>query len=247
MKQFITKFQIVMFFAVFSMLFITRASAQEGGEDNFSFSVSLNSDQFFGYYPFFQGSYSMGESADFTFYGIMWSSGTGGDWGNWTEFGVGFNFDAGGGITFNPQVGVLGGNLLSSGAGGPAVFGDGIVPNLTVGLDKEKIEGQIYIGYYAPLRDEAPADGTTLSYLHYWVNTGLKASDTFSFGAHYEQLTNTGGSNVDESTDVYQWLGPYIQFAKAGGGPFARLSFGTDLVDEATNDSFFKLSTGFNF
>lgn len=229
-----------------TVLFMTSVMAQEEEEENdFTFNVTLNSDQFFGFYPVFQGGYSISEKTDFTFYGILWSGGTGGGWGNWTEFGVGLNFKVAEGIAVNPQIGILGGNLLSSGATGSGRLGDGIVPNLTVNLNKTKTEGQIYAGLYAPLRNEAPATGTTLSYLHYWANYGYKFSPFFSLGAHYEHLINTGGSNRETSTDVYQWLGPYIQFAKPGGGPFARFSFGTDLVEG--NDSFFKLTTGFSF
>lgn len=228
-------------------LFSSAAMAQE--EKQFNFSATLNSDQFFGFYPTFQGSYGVSDKTAFTFYGILWSGGTGGNWGNWTEFGIGANFQAAEGLSINPQIGILGGNLLSSGTRGPAIFGDGIVPNLTVNLLREKTEGQFYFGYYAPLRDEAPVNatpaGTTLAYIHYWVNFGFRASQFFSLGAHYEHLINSGGSNVSESSDVYQWLGPYVQFAKPGGGPFARFSFGTDLVEG--NDSFFKLTTGFNF
>lgn len=216
--------------------------------DKFSFDVSLNSDQFFGFYPFFQGAYSLNETTDFTFYGILWSGGTGGGWGNWTEFGVGLNFTSIDGLDINPQIGFLGGNLLSSGANGdPGRFGDGWVPNLTVGLDKSGIEGELYIGMYLPLRNEAPTGGTTLSFLHYWANAGYQFSGLVSAGVHFEHLVNTGGSEVESSTDVYQWLGPYIQFSKPGGGPFARFSFGTELVKDAAADSFFKLTTGFSF
>lgn len=225
------------------MIFTEKSFAQE--EKEFNFSVTLNSDQFFGFYPAFQGSYGFTDKTALTFYGIHWGGGTGGAWGNWTEFGIGANFQAGDGLSINPQIGILGGNLLSSGTGGPAIFGDGIVPNLTVNLLKEKVEGQFYFGYYAPLRDEAPATGTTLSFIHYWLNLGYRANDFFSFGAHYEHLINSGGSDGRASTDTYQWLGPYVQFAKPGGGPFARFSFGTDLVEG--NDSFFKLTTGFSF
>jgi hypothetical protein len=229
----------------FMTLFSSAALAQE--EKQFNFSAALNSDQFFGFYPTFQGSYGFSDKAAFTFYGILWSGGTGGNWGNWTEFGIGANFQPAEGLSINPQIGILGGSLLSSGAGGPAVFGDGIVPNLTVNLLREKTEGQFYFGYYAPLRDEAPTlpQGTTLSFVHYWANFGFRASQFFSVGAHFEHLINSGGSNVAESTDLYQWLGPYVQFSKPGGGPFARFSFGTDLVEG--NDSFFKLTTGFSF
>ncbi len=217
--------------------------AQE--EKQFNFSVALNSDQFFGFYPTFQGSYGFSDKAALTFYGIHWGGGTGAAWGNWTEFGLGANFQAGEGLSINPQIGILSGSLLSSGAQGPAIFGDGIVPNLTVNLLKEKVEGQLYFGYYAPLRDEAPTTGSTYAYVHYWLSLGYRASDFFSFGAHYEHLINSGGSNIPASTDLYQWFGPYVQFSKPTGGPFARFSFGTDLVEG--NDSFFKLTTGFSF
>ncbi|MFC4873629.1 DUF6733 family protein [Negadavirga shengliensis] len=221
-------------------------------EDKFSFDITVNSDQFFGFYPFFAGSYEVSETSAFTFYGILWSGGTGGvqgagggGWGNWTEFGVGMNFDVADGLSINPQVGITGGNLLSSGTAGPSIFGDGIVPNLTIGLDKARTEGEIYFGFYSPLRNKAPEGGTTLSYIHYWANFGVKASDFFSIGLHYEQLTNAGGSNVTSSTDVYQWLGPYIQFSDPKGKAFARLSAGGDLVEG--NDSFFKVTTGLSF
>lgn len=225
--------------------------AQEEGR--FSFDVTLNSDQFFGFYPFFTGAYGLTDQVDFTFYGILWSGGTGGvqgagggGWGNWTEFGIGVGFNPAPGLSISPQIGILGGNLLSSGTAGPSIIGDGIVPNLTIVLDGARTEGEIYGGFYTPLRNmTTEANQTTLSYLHYWANFGFKANNFLSFGAHYEHLINTGGSNVTASSDVYQWLGPYIQFSKPTGGAFSRFSFGTDLVEG--NDSFFKLTTGFSF
>lgn len=233
-------------FSVLSLIILLSSSASFAQDDDrFSFDVSLNSDQFFGFYPFFSGAYGVSDNLDFTFYGILWSGGTGGGWGNWTEFGVGVNFPVADGVNINPQVGILGGSLLSSGATGAGILGDGIVPNVLIGLDRAKTEGEIYLGYYAPLRDEAPANGTTLAYLHYWANFGYKVSDVFSLGGHFEHLVNTGGSNVSSSEDYYQWLGPYIQFTSPSGEPFARFAFGTDLVEG--NDSFFKLTAGFGF
>jgi hypothetical protein len=245
MKKRITNFQtnLLIMFMIGFMWASTPSFAQDG--DRFNMNVTLNSDQFFGFYPFFQGTYQLNEGLDFTFYGILWSGGTGAAWGNWTEFGVGLGFQPSETLSITPQIGFLNGNLLSSGTSGPAIFGDGVVPNLTMNLNTAVTEGEIYAGYYAPLRNEAPTTGTTLSYLHYWANYGFKANQFFSFGAHYEHLVNTGGSNVSTSTDVYQWLGPYVSFKKPGGGPFARFSFGTDLVEG--NDSFFKLTTGFSF
>ena len=98
-----------------------------------------------------------------TFYGIHWGVGTTAAWGNWTEFGIRANFQAADGLSINPQIGLLGGNLLSSGTGELAIFGNGIVPNLTVNLLKENVEGQFYFGLYSALRNEAPPTGTTLA------------------------------------------------------------------------------------
>ncbi|TXK47957.1 hypothetical protein FVR03_08810 [Pontibacter qinzhouensis] len=236
---------------LFALLFVstsTSVMAQSSSEDDddFSFTVGLTSDQFFGFAPSFSGSYGLSSKVGLTFYGIMWSGGTGGAWGNWTEFGVGANFNLADGISFNPSLGVTGGNLLSSGTAGPAIFGDGIVPNMFLNLDKSNVEGEVYFGYYAPLRDKVPAEGgTTLSYIHYWANLGYKVNPRFSFGGHFEHLINSGGSNVTSSSDVYQWVGPYIQFSSPKHSIFGRLSAGGDLVEG--NDSFFKVSTGFSF
>ena len=239
-------------------LVLVSAPALAQEEDSrFSMDVTLNSDIFFGFYPFFAGSYSLNEKTAFTFYGILWSGANdgagfgGGAWGNWTEFGVGMNFDVADGININPQIGLLSGSL-TSGLGTP-VLGEGIVPNLTMGLDKAKAEGEIYIGYYHGFNHGNP---TTFNYLHYWANTGYKFTPFFSAGLHLEHLRFTGGSNLpsDASYDYYVALGPYVQFADPNGGAFARFTSGADLrsdeqVIKSTRKqpSFFKLTVGYSF
>ncbi|PRY88930.1 DUF6733 family protein [Mongoliibacter ruber] len=246
-------------FALSAMLIafnIGNVNAQE--EDKFSLDVTLNSDIFFGFYPFFAGSYSLSENTAFTFYGILWSGGTGGvqgtgggGWGNWTEFGVGMDFQVAEGININPQIGLLSGSL-TSGLGTP-VLGEGIVPNLTIGLDKAKTEGEFYLGYYYGFNHGNP---TTLNFLHYWANYGFKISPFFSAGLHFEQLSFTGGSEVasDDSFDYYVALGPYVQFADPKGGAFARFTSGADLRSTemvaksgTSQPSFFKLTVGYSF
>lgn len=247
MKKTFTK--ITLATCIACMCYFTTAfaqvSAQESDNDRFSMEVQLISDQFWGFYPYFSGAYSLNNKLDFTFYGIMWSAGEGQAWGNWTEFGVGVGFEAAKGIYVSPQIGILGGSLLSKGADGVGILGDGIVPNLTVNLKKTKTEGEAAIWYYVPLRDEAPLGGTTLAYLHYMAYYGYKVSDFFSLGAHYEHLINTGGSNVEAPATELQWLGAYIQFKKPTGGPFVRFTFGKDLYEG--NESFYRLATGFSF
>lgn len=214
-------------------------------EDRFTLDVTLFSDQFWGFYPYFSGAYKLNDTFDLTFYGIMWAGGEGAAWGNWTEFGVGIGFQAAEGVYISPQLGILGGSLLSKGADGAGILGDGIVPNVTLTLKKARTEGEAAVWYYAPLRNEAPLGGTTLSYLHYLANYGYKATDFFSFGAHYEHLINTGGSAIASASTELQWLGAYVQFKDPKGGAFVRFTFGTDLY--VGNESFYRLATGFRF
>ncbi|GAB5413971.1 MAG: hypothetical protein Cons2KO_15740 [Congregibacter sp.] len=225
----------------------TTAGVAHAEKGDLSGGVSFNSDAFFGVNPFASFAYDTG-SMDVTFYGIYWGAGTGQDWGNWTEFGVGVGFDAmDGDLYINPQIGFTSGNLLSSGTAEPGVVGDGIVPNLTMNYGTDDYEGQLYFGWYLPLQDTAPDDGTTLEYIHYWVNGGKKFGRYFSVGAHFEELRLSGGSDVS-SQDGYQWLGPYFQVSNGTTG--LRFSFGADLTDDDDSFSasdFYKLQFFYNF
>lgn len=210
----------------------------------FSLGVAINSDSFFGFYPTFAGSYTVSDTWAFTTYGIFWNGGRlGGSWGEWTEFGVGVAYNPTPWLSINPQIGFLGGNLLSSGAVSPeGVLGDGYVPNLTVNLNSDKWEGQLYTGFYLPLRDEAPAGATQLEFLHYWANVGYKVNQLVSVGVHHESLL--GGADLTAST-IYSWVGPYIQFRNQDTGIFVRFSGGWEV--EGTSDTFWKMAVGFNF
>lgn len=234
---------------LFFILFFTIdfSMAQENtDEKSIELSVSLNSDQFFGFYPFVQGIKPLNDKLNLSFYGIFWSGGTGANWGNWTEFGVGLNFEPMEGLAVTPQLGITGGNLLSSGTSQMGILSDGFVPNLTVKYDSRRLMSEFYTGFYLPLSDNTQnTTETTLSYTHYWLNAGIKSSTYLNLGFHYEHLINSGGSNVEESSDVYQWFGPFLEFSDPKGKHFTRFTFGTDLVEG--RDSFFKLTTGFNF
>jgi hypothetical protein len=205
------------------------------------FTLGLVSDTFFGFAPYVNGAYELDDTKKLTVYGIFWSGGTGQGWGNWAEFGGGVDFELADGVRFNPQLGFTNGNLLSSNTAGPSVAGDGIVPNFTLRVNKEKIEAEVYAGYYAPLRDEGT---TTSSFLHYWANAGYKFTDVVSAGGHFEHLY--GGAEGNRS-DVYMWAGPYVQFTDPHGRGFFRFAGGVDLEDGQNNNSFYKMSVGFNF
>ena len=230
----------------------TEAAANGGRSD--SFTVLMNQDAFFGFYPTFNGLIPVGENVDFSFYGILWTTtsfGNGGGNDLWTEFGVGAAFySMGGNLIVKPQLGVTNGALLSRGVrdandvptGTGGNFADGIVPSLTINYSDDAFEAEYYGGYYAALRNRN--DPGSLDFLHTWINAGAKFSDKFSAGAHYELLSNTRNVGGAEAV-VYQWVGPYVQI-KTDNGFFARFTAGAD-VEEGGDGDFYKLTAGFTF
>lgn len=227
------------------------------------FSVVLNQDAFFGFYPTFNGLIPVSENVDFSFYGILWTTpsfastalaGTGPS-GNdlWTEFGVGANFIlADGKLQVKPQIGITNGALLSGGVldandvptGTGSNFGDGIVPSLTINYSDDSFEAEYYGGYYAALANRN--NDAALDFLHTWINAGYKFTGNFSAGLHYELLSNTRTTYPGGSTAVvYQWLGPYVQFS-LDKGFFARFTAGAD-IEDGTDGDFYKLSVGMSF
>lgn len=234
--------------AALAVAVASPAAFADEADDNVSFSLSVTTDTFFGFAPMATGSVGLTDKLAFTVYGIYWSGGTGAAWGNWAEFGAGISLDLGA-ITLTPQIGLVNGNLLSKGAA-DGVFGgviaDGIVPNLTVDLDAAGVEGQIYVGYYAPLRTiENPETGSNYdqtAYIHYWTSAGYGVLPWLSFGAHFEHLW---GGAVGEGENVYQWIGPYVQVSMPSGRAGLSFAGGTDLVEGA--DSFYKMSMVVNF
>ncbi len=227
--------------------------AENGGRSD-SFTVALNQDSFFGFYPSFNGLIPVSENVDFSFYGILWTTdgfGTGLGSDLWTEFGVGAAIYSGG-FVIKPQIGLTNGALLSGGvvnnAGNPTGtggnFADGIVPSLTINYSDETFEAEYYGGYYAALRNRN--ENAALDFLHTWINAGYKFSDKISAGAHYELLSNTRNTFPTGATArVYQWVGPYVQF-KTSNGFFARFTAGAD-IESGNDGDFYKLSAGFTF
>lgn len=232
------------------------ALAQEGRKS--SYTISLNQDSFFGFYPTINGNLSLSKKVDWTFYGIFWTTpsfGTGGGGGLWTEFGTGVNISTFNGVLkLNPQIGILNGKLLSNGAF--PMFLEGAVPSITANLASSKLEGQYYLGYYTALRkgQVLSADRARLvdapvqnNFLHWWVNAGYKISSSVSVGAHYEHLRSNPSSGA--SSNVYKWAGPYVQ-ANLPKGLSLRLTGGWDVQDRPATDgtsSFYKMSASFGF
>ncbi|MFM7378085.1 MAG: DUF6733 family protein [Erythrobacter sp.] len=239
--------------AVTAAALAAAAQDTDNGGRSDSFTVVLNQDSFFGFYPSFNGLIPVSENVDFSFYGILWTTdafGTGLGSDLWTEFGVGAAIYSGG-FVIKPQIGLTNGALLSRGVrGGPnntptgtgGNFADGIVPSLTVNYLDDTFEAEYYGGYYAAFRNRN--DVGSLDFLHTWINAGYRFSDKISAGAHYELLSNTrnqGGATAR----VYQWVGPYVQF-KTSNGFFARFTAGAD-IESGNDGDFYKLSAGFTF
>ncbi|WP_298902914.1 DUF6733 family protein [uncultured Psychroserpens sp.] len=235
-------FTISMFLITYSLI----AQDDAATDDKIDFGLNLNHDAFFGFNPMMTFGYTINENSAITAYGIQWGAGTGSAWGQWTEFGLGYNKTLGY-FDINPQIGFTMGNLLSSGASQKGIVGDGIVPNLTVNYDSNKLEGQIYFGYYAALTDKTEVGDATNNYIHYWANFGFKVASFLSLGAHFEELYLSGGDinggGELDRTDGYKWLGPYLELKKGSSG--LRVSLGANLADEddrfAQND-FYKLT-----
>lgn len=238
------------------------AQSADGGREN-SYTVLMNQDSFFGFYPSFNGLLKINDGLDFSFYGILWTKpafGLGqGNTGDdlWTEFGAGVNLRLmEGKLLVKPQLGITNGSLLSGGdinpdpAGPPGAtqvtgsnFADGLVPSLTVNYADEKLEAEWYSGYYLALRNR---DDSGLDFLHYWANGGYKFSRYVSAGLHWEHLRNTRNSYAGGTDgDVYRWFGPYIQFTLPKGF-YARFTGGTDLEDDNDGD-FYKLNVAMTF
>lgn len=210
----------------------------------FGATVTLNSDTFFGFVPAFVGYYSMSDSMDLTAYGNFWSAGTlDSGFGNWNEFGLGVNFKLTDYLSFNPQIGLVSGSLLSSGGAAGGEIDDGWVPNFTLNYSSPKWEGQIYFGAYLPMDSYGPS---TFSYLHFWGNAGYRLNNVLSVGVHAEQLSGGQDLTTNISDAIYTWVGPYIQFRNPDKGLFVRFSGGLDTAG-GPNNTFYKMAVGFTF
>jgi hypothetical protein len=237
-----------------AILAAAAAQGEENGGRSDSFTVTINQDSFFGFYPSFNGLIPVSDNVDFSFYGILWTTdgfGTGLGSDLWTEFGVGAAIYSGN-FVIKPQIGLTNGALLSGGVvnnqgnptGSGGNFADGIVPSLTVNYSDDSFEAEYYGGYYAALRNRN--DNAALDFLHTWINAGYKFSDKISAGAHYELLSNTRNTFPAGATArVYQWVGPYVQF-KTSNGFFARFTAGAD-IESGNDGDFYKLTAGFTF
>ncbi|MEM1118907.1 MAG: DUF6733 family protein [Bacteroidota bacterium] len=222
----------LLYFFLYFYISITSLIAQTS-----TFSIALNQDNAFGFAPAVYGSFNVKEKFDFTYYGIFWTNhaytNEGGD--AWTETGIGLGFTALQEKAYiNPSLGFTHGSLLSNSPSGN--FGEGIVPSVVAFYADEKLETELYFGYYKALRD----GGNSADFILYWAYPGYIFSDKFSAGLHYEQFYLTrDDSGISENQ--YQWLGAYVKFS-AGDKYTFRFSFGDNLGNNPLySGSYYKL------
>lgn len=223
-------------------------AANESSGPPTSIAIAIKQDTFFGFHGLTQVAVGLTDMIDFTVYGILWTIpafGVGGGGDLWTEWGVGAALNLlDGNLSVNPQIGLLSGGLLSGSSfitdGARGLFGEGIVPNITITYGDGLIEGQVYAGFYIALREFRNSNQN--EYIHYWANAGILPVSWLSVGVHWEHLVQIFGAGDVE--DLYQWIGPYIE-AKASAG-FIRFSGGADVAPDNVAD-FYQLTTGLSF
>lgn len=224
------------------LLFFFKAFSQEKKEIlPPTFTITLNMDNAFGFNPAVYGSMGLNEKLSFSFYSIFWTNpsyGTISDGSDlWLETGAGVSFTALGGALFiNPSLGFTHGRLLSDSPRG--AFMEGIVPNVAAFYEKNKLELELYMGYYKALQNKGDLSG---DYLLYWILPGYRVSNSISLGIHYESFVLTQ-VNQGETGVWYRWLGAYINFDVSEQYSF-RFSGGTNTVDnDIYAPDFYKLS-----
>lgn len=226
----------------FTILFTEFTKGQEvvESEPPSTFSILLNQDNAFGFYPQVAGSFPINDKLSFSFYSIFWSNAAYGspDLGTdlWTEMGVGLSFNAfGDKMIINPSLGFTHGKLLSGGE--KSVPFDGIVPNALAFVFTKKFEAELFASYYKALKKEGPE---TFDYFLYWAYPGVVLSDHVSVGGHYEGFALTR-STSGASEMLYHWLGAYVKF-NINNTYTLRFSTGTNLKEGDYSDGFYKLT-----
>ena len=231
----------------------------------FQGSVTLKQDAFFGFQTILDAEYEVLDNIDFTFYSWLWTSpnfgrsrvvsgpnGTQVDAGGnglWTEVGMGLNFHfLDHALSINPQIGMLNGALLSSRIVGRGIrAGEGVVPSMTINYNDDHFTGQAYLAYYMAIRDERARD-----FIHNWISFGVKPA-LFSFknvpvssvGVHWEHLRFHKDRIEGNTGTVYNWIGPYIEFALPMSLAL-RFSAGADLKGDVSKE-FYQASIKLHF
>lgn len=206
-----------------------------------TFSIAINQDNAFGFYPAMYGSFGLSDELSFTYYGLFWTNPSYGNFvsgtDNWLEAGIGLSFsfleDR---VLFNPSIGTVHGKLLSDAR--EAKVMEGIVPSIATFYLDDRFEAELFFAWYKGLKSEGPNAG---DYLLYWILPGVFVHPNISLGLHYESFVNSRIAEGEAGT-LYQWFGGYAKFTVADKYSF-RFSAGKNTGDVAIySDQFYKLS-----
>lgn len=214
---------------------------KESDQPASTFSIAINQDNAFGFYPSVNGSFGLSETLSLTYYSIFWTNPSFGSIGSgtdlWLEVGAGVSFplleDR---LIINPSIGTTHGRLLSDAP--KAQSFEGLVPSILGLYLDDQFEVEVFTAYYKALRNEGNGSG---DYLLYWILPGVVLTKNISLGLHYEGFVNTRVSE-GETNVFYQWLGAYFKFTVNDKYTF-RFSAGKNTADFPTySDQFYKLN-----
>ena len=229
------------FLLLLFLLSVIHLQAQEDQKQAPSFSIIINQDNAFGFYPSIFGSFGLSERYSMTYYSNFWTNPSFGNLVNgtdtWLEMGVGVSLSLlDDRVLFNPSIGATHGRLLSDAPKGE-VF-EGLVPSITIFYLDDRFEGEVFTSYYKALKNRGPGSG---DYVLYWILPGVILTPNISLGLHYESFVNTRISEGETST-FYQWLGAYVKFTVSDKYTF-RFSAGKNTADNALySGQFYKLN-----
>ncbi len=216
-------------------------------EDQSTFSLQLNQDNTFNFYPVIFGSIPL-QKNDLTFYANFWTTpvfanpdGT----GSLIEVGIGLGLAVKGNLYVNPTLGFAHGIFTNGrnqmGQGRPTI-GDAIVPGLTCLFKNKKLEIEFFSAIYKNFRQEVSPSS---DYLFFWLLPGIRFNDIFSTGLHYEQFR-----------DIKNGIGTYTRYGLYGKATFKkkyelRMSGGFNYTPDTNNKiawgDFYKLTVNIPF
>lgn len=236
---------LALFLAFGQLVFAQKKEPAERPPE--TFTVGFLQDNAFGFLPTVAGSFPMSEKWSFTFYGNFWTNpfyGTPSSAGNdiWLESGIGAStLTANDRLLLNPTLGLTHGKLLHGGPDG--VFGDGLVPALTLFYKDRQFELEAWGSFYKSLRRKTGANSS--DFILYWLYPGVFLKKNVSLGLHYEQFY-LSRTTLGEAQSLYHMMGGYVKFT-IDERYWMRFSAGKNFVERSVggySPEFYRLGFG---
>jgi hypothetical protein len=198
------------------LLLIPVFSFAQEDEDEYrkhdTFTLTINQDNVFGFYPSFGGSIPFNRKWNFTYYSVFWTNFSYSINGinNWLEAGMGVSYVRKR-FTFNPSIGTTHGGVLSGAKEGKLL--EGIVPAVLLSYNGDRLETDFSGAWYKSVRNY---DNNANDSFWGCANLGLKITPKISFGFHDENNIRTNipdfyKQNILE-IEGFNVLGGYLKF-----------------------------------